>query len=362
MPLKIVKELPKKEAPQRPATHILAVAAGKGGVGKSSLSALLALSYAHMGLRVGLLDADIYGPSLRRMVPEDTLPGKQGEWIIPAQAQGIALLSLAFFRQDARAVAVRAPIANGVITQFLQQVQWGNLDILIIDFPPGTGDIHLTLSQRAALSGALIVTTPQEVALIDVRRCLDMFSIVQVPIVGIVENMSYYQEKDGEKSYIFGRGGGERLAYEVGAPLLAQIPLDPFLGRCLDQGRSLFLQPQADQSQKIFLDLAQKIWSRLESAVGRVTPKYFLKNNRYLSVEWSTNRVVDYPAAALQKQCPCSACTMKTADASIAEFILGVEPVGHYGVRFRFDRGCSSGLYAFSLIETIPGVVLGASP
>lgn len=207
MPLKMFpKDDPK---PQSPIKHTIAIAAGKGGVGKSTVTVNLALALTHLGYSVGVMDTDIYGPSIRKMLPEDRLPIQKGNTIIPAVCNGIKMISMAYFRKEHEASAVRAPIANGVISQFIENVAWGPLDYLLIDFPPGTGDIQLTLSQKASLSGAIMITTPQEVSVMDVRKAINLFSQVKVPIIGIIENMSYYQAPaTQEKIYLFGKGGG----------------------------------------------------------------------------------------------------------------------------------------------------------
>lgn len=217
---------------------MIAVAAGKGGVGKSTVTVNLALALNQAGFKVGILDADLYGPSLRRMLPEDNLPMQKGPTLIPAICRGIRVMSMAFFRQDNLATAVRAPIANSLIGQFLDQVEWGPLDYLLIDFPPGTGDIQLTLSQKAKLTGALMVTTPQQVAVMDVRKAMHLFAQVQVPIIGIIENMSYFVHA-GETIRIFGEGGGRALADETGVPFLGQIPVDPLVSLSGDRGSSI---------------------------------------------------------------------------------------------------------------------------
>lgn len=241
MPLKMFQ--PNNKTPVSAIKNVIAIAAGKGGVGKSTVAVNLALALQRSGYAVGLMDTDIYGPSIRKMLPEDILPGQAGEIIIPAVCQGIKMISMAYFRKEHEAAAVRAPIANGIVIQFVKKVQWGGLDFLLIDFPPGTGDIQLTLAQQAHLNGAVLVTTPQEVALLDVRKAANLFNQVKVPIIGVVENMSYYQAngKD-ERMYLFGRGGGERLAGEIGVPLLGCIPVDSTISRCGDEGKSLFLE------------------------------------------------------------------------------------------------------------------------
>lgn len=219
---------------------VIAIAAGKGGVGKSTMTVNLALALQSQGYQVGIMDTDIYGPSIRKMLPEDRLPTQKDSLIQPALCHGIKMISMAYFRKEGEATAVRAPIANSLITHFIKNVQWGYLDFLLIDFPPGTGDVQLTLSQQAHLMGAIMVTTPQEVALIDVRKAMSLFEQVKVPIIGVVENMSYYQaDSQSTPLYLFGRGGGERLAIETGSPFLGEVPLDPIVCSCGDQGKSL---------------------------------------------------------------------------------------------------------------------------
>lgn len=235
------QDLPLHLNPLAGVQAVIAIAAGKGGVGKSTVTVNLALALQAQGYRVGIMDTDIYGPSIRKMLPEDRLPTQKGPLIQPALCRGIKMISMAYFRKEGEATAVRAPIANGLISHFIKNVQWGNLDFLLIDFPPGTGDVQLTLSQQAHLLGAIMVTTPQEVALLDVRKAISLFEQVKVPIIGIVENMSYYQAaQEAEPVYLFGRGGGKRLALEVGAPFLGHIPLDPLVCSCGDKGESLF--------------------------------------------------------------------------------------------------------------------------
>ncbi|MBA3602717.1 MAG: Mrp/NBP35 family ATP-binding protein [Parachlamydiaceae bacterium] len=252
----------KENKPQLPKSNIknvVAIAAGKGGVGKSTVAVNLALALQSLGQRVGIFDADIYGPSVRKMLPEERPPSQQGDQLIPAICHGgIRMMSMAYFRTEKEAAAVRAPVATGIIKQFIQTVVWGDLDYLLIDFPPGTGDIQLTLSQQAHLLGALMVTTPQEVALLDVRKAMHLFEQVQVPIVGIVENMSYYQPAPtAEKVYLFGRSGGRKLAQATGVPFLGEVPIDPEICRCGDSGGSLIANQNATQGAQAFIALAK---------------------------------------------------------------------------------------------------------
>jgi ATP-binding protein involved in chromosome partitioning len=246
---------------RQPATkiaHVVAIAAGKGGVGKSTITVNLALALKQAGFSVGIMDMDIYGPSIRRMLPEDEMPVQKGDKIIPALCQGIRMISMAYFRKENEAAAVRAPIANGVVSQFINQIEWGTLDYLLIDFPPGTGDIQLTLSQKANLCGAIMVTTPQEVSVMDVRKAINLFDHMNVPVIGVVENMSYYLPLNGkEKIYVFGKGGGERLAQQVGVPFLGAIPIDPKICQCCDEGISLFSQDQESFAVGAFHEVAE---------------------------------------------------------------------------------------------------------
>lgn len=260
MPLKMYEEAQSK--PPSKQKNIIAIAAGKGGVGKSSVTINLALALREQGFQVGVIDADLYGPSTRKMLPEDRYPSQKGQTIFPALCRGIQLISMAYFRNDHEATAVRAPIANGIISQFVKNVAWNDLDYLLIDFPPGTGDIQLTLCQQLQLSGAVMVTTPQEVAILDVRKAMHLFQQVHIPIIGVIENMSYFKNPvSSEKVFLFGQGGGEKLSREVGVPYLGDILISPLLCRCGDQGSSIFDQvgDEAEEVKKAFMHLAEQV-------------------------------------------------------------------------------------------------------
>lgn len=257
MPLQIYQE--KEQSNKKPINAIIGIAAGKGGVGKSTVTVNLALALKQMGYQVGILDADIYGPSTRKMLSDEKMPIQRGQNIVPAISKGIKFISMAYFRKEHEAAVVRAPIANGIITQFLQNIEWGNLDYLLIDFPPGTGDVQLTLCQQANLTGAILVTTPQEVAVMDVRKAKHLFEQVKIPIIGVIENMSYYQHAQSEeKVFVFGRGGGEKLAQSSGLPFLGNIPVESCLSECGDKGRSIF-EHGSQTSVETFLGLANNV-------------------------------------------------------------------------------------------------------
>lgn len=247
----------------RDVRFIIGVAAGKGGVGKSTVAVNLARASAREGLKVGILDADIYGPSLRQMMPEETLPAQHPsspERIIPATAGGVKTISMAYFCESGRASAVRAPFANGVISQFLHKVDWGQLDVLFIDFPPGTGDIQLTILQESRISGMVIVTTPQEIALLDVRKAISMCQQMAVPVLGILENMSYWPDPaSGQRIYLFGCGGGQKLSDETGIPLLGEIPVEPAVAQAADRGEDIFSSDPLCSAADVWLQAGRRI-------------------------------------------------------------------------------------------------------
>jgi ATP-binding protein involved in chromosome partitioning len=207
--------------------RIIAIASGKGGVGKSTVSANLAVALAATGAKVGLCDCDLYGPSVAQMfgTHEKPMASDQDE-IIPIEAHGIKLMSMGFLLEDRSPVIVRGPMATRYTQQFLRQVAWGDLDYLVLDLPPGTGDIQLTIVQTVSVDGTIIVTTPQEVALIDARKAVSMFAKVNVPILGLVENMAWFEADDGKKYHLFGKEGGIREAAALNVPVLGQIPID----------------------------------------------------------------------------------------------------------------------------------------
>lgn len=222
---------PKPQAgPTKPSgvKRILAIGSGKGGVGKSTVSSNLAVALARAGRKVGLLDADIYGPSQPRMMGINKRPeSPDGKTIIPLQAHGVTLMSIGFMMEEGKAVVWRGPMLMGALQQMLGQVEWGELDILLVDLPPGTGDVQLTLCTKSELTGAIVVSTPQDVALIDARKALDMFATLKTPILGLIENMSMFVCPDcGAEHQIFGQGGVANEAAKLGVPLLGALPID----------------------------------------------------------------------------------------------------------------------------------------
>lgn len=232
--------------------HIIAIGSGKGGVGKSTVTANLAASLALEGAKVGLLDADIYGPSQAKMfqLEQKRLLADENKRILPQKSHGIKIISIANLVQEGQALIWRGPMLHGTLTQMLTQTLWGELDYLLIDLPPGTGDVQLSLSQLADITGAVLVTTPQDMALIDVKRSYAMFNKTHIPVLGVIENMSYYQLPDGTRDYIFGEGGAQAFAEQEKLALLGHIPLNKQVRQAGDTGMPLVLSyPDSLQAQ-----------------------------------------------------------------------------------------------------------------
>jgi ATP-binding protein involved in chromosome partitioning len=258
--------------------RIIAVASGKGGVGKSTLAANLALGLAAEGWRVGLLDADIYGPSVPRLFAVARKPELEGRIIKPIAMHGIALMSIGFLVEETTAMVWRGPMVMSALTQLLREVAWGERDCLVVDMPPGTGDAQLTLAQNVPLAGAVIVSTPQDLALIDARRGVAMFKQTEVPILGIVENMSYFLcPHCGARTDVFAHGGARHEAEALGVPFLGEVPLDISIRANSDAGRPVVAaEPESPQAQA-FRAIARKVKASLEGAPARVAPRIVIE-------------------------------------------------------------------------------------
>ena len=242
-----------------PIRNAIAVGSGKGGVGKSTVSVNIAVALAQTGARVGLMDADIYGPNIPTMLGVDTLPSPDGQRLIPAEAYGVKMISMGLLVKAGQPLIWRGPMLNSAIRQFLGDVEWGELDYLIVDLPPGTGDAALSLAQALPLSGAVIVTLPQLVSLEDAGRGLNMFKTLEVPILGIIENMSYLDLPDGTRMDIFGTGGGEALAKETGTAFLGKIPIDQNVRIGGDTGKPIVIAYPESAVAKSMQEISQRV-------------------------------------------------------------------------------------------------------
>lgn len=255
------------QQPQRGVQHMIAVASGKGGVGKSTVAVNLAVALARQGHAVGLVDTDIYGPSVPTMFGIENQKPRINEKrkILPLEKHGVKLLSMGFMVDPAEAVIWRGPMVSSAVRQFLGDTEWGTLDYLILDLPPGTGDIQLTIVQTVALTGAIIVSTPQKVALADARKGVSMFNNVNVPVLGIVENMAYFTPPDlpDRKYYLFGEGGARHLADEIGVPLLGEIPLEQILRETGDAGIPVMVAHPESASARAFEETAANVVAHL---------------------------------------------------------------------------------------------------
>ncbi len=242
----------------RDVRHVIAVASGKGGVGKSTATANLAVALARTGAKVGVLDADIYGPSMSLMfhVTETPLIDEKQK-LVPVTAQGIKVVSMAMFAEDDKPVIWRGPMVSQMVQNFVHNVVWGELDYLLIDMPPGTGDVQLTLTQSAPLSGGVILTTPQEVSVLDAKKGLKMFQKVSVPVLGIIENMSWFEcDGCGKRHHIFRQGGGRRIAESLGVPFLGEIPIDPEVAEAGDSGNPIVARKPDSQVSMAYRRIA----------------------------------------------------------------------------------------------------------
>ena len=241
--------------------HIVAVASGKGGVGKSTVSANLAVALAMRGLKVGLLDADVYGPSQPRMLGVSGRPSSpDGQTILPLRNHGVTVMSLGLMMPDDEALIWRGPMLMGALQQMLGQVQWGQLDVLLVDLPPGTGDVQMTLSQKVSVTGAVIVSTPQDIALLDAKKGIDMFRRMNVPLLGFVENMaSFVCDSCGKELHPFGRGGAKAEAEKQEIPFLGEIPLDLNIRVASDGGVPMVVSKPSSPQAKAFLDIADQL-------------------------------------------------------------------------------------------------------
>lgn len=261
---------PKPKAPEKPAAlpgvkHVVAIASGKGGVGKSTVSANLAVALAARGLKVGLLDADVYGPSQPRMLGVSGRPSAVGNVILPLRNHGVTVMSLGFMVEEEEAIVWRGPMLMGALQQMLSQVQWGTLDVLLVDLPPGTGDVQMTLCQKTAVAGAVVVSTPQDIALIDAKKGIDMFKRMETPILGMVENMAAFVcDGCGKMHHPFGHGGAKSEAERQGVPFLGEVPLYLSIRTAGDSGAPIVAAKPEGEEARPFWRIADTLIDTLE--------------------------------------------------------------------------------------------------
>jgi ATP-binding protein involved in chromosome partitioning len=351
--------------------HIIAVGSGKGGVGKSTTAVNLATALAKLGAKVGLMDADIYGPSVPKLIGSAgaaVLQDPESGRLIPPDVYGVKLMSMGVLGSDVP-VVWRGPMASKAVTQFLGDVEWGELDYLLIDLPPGTGDIQITLSQSARLSGAVIVMTPQALAGDIAKRGLKMFQQVRVPVLGIVENMSEFEcPHCHHMSHIFRSGGGASVAKELGVPVLASIPLDPALVEESDEGKPVvFSRPESQTAQRYF-ELAQNLAGELSAILsGTRKEKPVIvemetnQQSHALKFKWSDGKQSLIGFKELRYQCPCAACVDENTGVrrirreDIKPDIMPVQivTVGNYALNPQWNDGHATGIYSYDYLRRL---------
>ncbi len=360
---------PQKESAARPGEgipgvkHLIAVASGKGGVGKSTTTVNLALALQANGLKVGILDADIYGPSQPRLLglagrPQQGTNGK----LQPMSGYGLKTMSMGFLVEENTPIIWRGPMVVSALNQMLREVNWGELDCVVIDMPPGTGDVQLTMAQQVPLSGAVIVSTPQDLALIDARKGLAMFQRVDVPVLGIVENMSYFIcPSCGERSDIFGHGGASNEAEKLGVPFLGGVPLHMDIRATSDAGQPIVVTSPESEHARVFRDLAGRVWAEAQAAAGTLRKPELKVNsaNTVLTVTFPEGESYDLTAEMLRVMSPSAevqghAPSQRVTVGGKRHVTIGdLRPVGSYAVRIVFSDGHDTGLFSWDYLEEL---------
>ncbi len=347
---------------------IIAVASGKGGVGKSTVSANLALSLVAQGAKVGLMDADVYGPSIPTILGISEKPLSDGEGrIAPIEKYGIKVISMGFFVPKGDAVIWRGPMLHKMIQDFLGVVNWGELDYLLVDLPPGTGDIQLSLCQTIPLTGAVIVSTPQEVAWSVAQKAIMMFDKLNTPILGIIENMSSYVcGHCGQKEDIFGSGGARRAAVSLGIPYLGEIPLLKPIRQTADSGDPVVHSDPKSPGALVFKAIAEKLAAQITSPnlkgeAKKVPMKIGPPGQAEIMIEWNDGKKSVFEPKKLRAACPCAGCVdemtgQRTLDPkSVREDIRAVSivPVGRYALQILWSDGHDTGLYGYDILRSL---------
>ena len=349
--------------------NIVAVGSGKGGVGKSTVAINLAAALSLAGARVGLMDGDIYGPTIPIMmgIRDRELEMKNGR-LIPHRAHGVSFISMGYMALGDKPLIWRGPMAHKALQQCLLGTEWGELDYLLIDLPPGTGDVHITLVQTAPLTGAVLVSTPQDVGLTISLKTLRMFEQTKVHPLGIIENMSYYVcAHCGEREDIFGHGQVAEKSEELGIPFLGEIPLDPRIRAQADVGVPIVIADPLAPSAKVYRRIAELLAAQVsiqnygtgEEGSGTVAREIKQISETELAITWGDGHVSAYPLRYLRQQCPCAVCVdewtheRRLDAAAIPDdiHILSISPVGNYAVRFDWSDGHNTGIYAFDRLR-----------
>lgn len=347
--------------------HIIAVASGKGGVGKSTVSANLALALARSGFKVGLLDADVYGPSIPMILGVKDKPVADGARIRPVERHGIRVISTGFFFPPEEAVVWRGPMLHKMVQDLLTVTDWGDLDYLLIDLPPGTGDVQISLCQTIALDGAVIVSTPQDVAWNVAQKAIAMFRKLGTPLLGVIENMgAHVCAHCGTREEIFGSGGARSAAERLNIPFLGDIPLETAVRRASDAGEPALLSAADSASSRAFLKvsaaLAQELRHRKEKGSGSASPvRIGPMNQKTVEILWSDGRQTAQEARTLRLNCPCAGCVdeltgKRTLDpARVPQDVKAVEiyPVGSYAFQIRWSDGHDTGLYSYEFLRKL---------
>jgi ATP-binding protein involved in chromosome partitioning len=348
--------------------NVVPVASGKGGVGKSTVAVNLALALARTGARVGLMDADVYGPSVPTIMGIAEPIMARGGRFVPADQYGIKVISTASMIPPGRAAILRGPMLHKVIEQFLGQTEWGELDYLIVDLPPGTGDIHLSLCQMIPLTGAAIVSTPQDVALKVAEKAIFMFRQLRTPVLGLIENMSYFLCEHGSRYEIFGHGGARRYCIEQSIPFLGEIPLATQIRSTSDEGRPIVMSDPESEHSQAFLRVAKNLAAQIsvQAMGGAAEDGQGLKrleqpSRREVVLEWKDGHVSRYDPFALRLACACATCVDENTGRKILReesvpkdvWAQSISPVGRYGLQFVWSDGHATGIYTFERLRAM---------
>jgi len=349
--------------------NIVPVASGKGGVGKSTVSANIAVALSKLGTRVGLMDADVYGPTIPTLMGADAPLTQQDGKIIPALRYGVKIISMGFLVPQGEAVIWRGPMLAKMVDQFLGGVDWGELDYLIVDLPPGTGDVQLSLCQKIPLTGAAIVSTPQDVAFRVAEKAIFMFNKLRTPVLGLVENMSGFECRHcGHREDIFGSGGAQRYGMANSIPFLGAIPLSTDIRVTSDEGRPIVESASDSPSARAFMRVAENLAAQVSThniagMVGdRPEPAEITQPSKTeVRIVWKDGHESLYPGRALRAACSCAGCVDELSgrkrlhEAFLPQDIypLAIEPVGRYAIRFRWSDGHSTGIYTFEHLREL---------